>query len=248
MSYQLWEHTQYEIDSVLVVPSPIARNTRINSVYADIYLDNEHLYWPGVAAFSSKQVGCIMRLKRAWLVRDIIAAGNRAVFEEMGLLLRFCERARMTPGVGLTQAQALLAGPDSPIKCDKFRAAAATMMRKMRAGGKHDYWVAAVVMAEHEQGITLQDIVYQRFSMRWAIRLNKFTADLLMPIAIHFVSECDSGNAQGKCLRFGSRRGVLSNAQARIEFAKLAINKLIDLTKHGRQGIRDSLREIRDRA
>src|SRR5215510_4048759 len=42
----IWQLTQYEIDSHLAVPHPVARNTRINSIYADIYRNNEDLYWP----------------------------------------------------------------------------------------------------------------------------------------------------------------------------------------------------------
>jgi hypothetical protein len=241
----IWQMTRSKIELVLATPSPRARNTRINATYADIYLANRNLYWPGLAAFSSKQVGCILGLWRAWPVRHILAAGNREVFREMGVLLRFYDRMQSQP-LGLAQAEAFLTGFLAPTTNNKDPHAFVLMLQKMRIGGPAQYLSAAYGLAKHEQAVTLEKIVYKRLPMRGAIRFNRLTADLLMPIAIYFVADCSS-NDPSKCLRFVARHGILSDAQSRVKFAEEAIKKFLELVQQPAQGIIHSLNAIKRR-
>jgi hypothetical protein len=241
----IWQKTRSDINFLLAERSPLARNTRINATYADIYLADRTLYWPGLAAFSSKQVGCILGYKRTWPVKHILAAGNREVFREMGLLLRFYEQSTMVP-LGLAQAEAFLKGLLAPTPDNKFLQASVRIVQKMRIGGNDQYWSAAYRLAEHEQAVTLEEIVYKRLPMRLAIRLNRLAGDLFMPIAIHFVADCSS-NDPSKCLRFGARHGILSDTKSRLKFAREAIDKLLQLIQQDPQGIRDSLIAIKRR-
>jgi hypothetical protein len=53
-----WRHYQKQAEAIVAVDDSIARNRRINSAYAKLWLDDRRFQWAGLAAFASKQVGC----------------------------------------------------------------------------------------------------------------------------------------------------------------------------------------------
>ncbi|WP_028226775.1 DUF2515 family protein [Paraburkholderia ferrariae] len=53
-----WRFYQKQAEAIVAVDDPIARNRRINAVYAQLWWDDRRFQWAGLAAFASKQVGC----------------------------------------------------------------------------------------------------------------------------------------------------------------------------------------------
>lgn len=53
-----WRSLQTKAEAIVSPDDPIARNRRINSAYAKLWLDDRRFQWAGLAAFASKQVGC----------------------------------------------------------------------------------------------------------------------------------------------------------------------------------------------
>ena len=71
-----WQAAEDETKKVVDMQDPFARNKVISARYANMYLDNKELSWPGVAAFASKQVGCGMAQARDSTVQSVaIGAG-----------------------------------------------------------------------------------------------------------------------------------------------------------------------------
>jgi hypothetical protein len=58
-----WLEVQKEAEAIVapggrLIADPRARNARINSAYAKLWLGDNRFQWAGLAAFASKQVGC----------------------------------------------------------------------------------------------------------------------------------------------------------------------------------------------
>jgi hypothetical protein len=53
-----WRFYQKQAEQIASASDPIVRNRRINSAYAQLWIDDRRFQWAGLAAFASKQVGC----------------------------------------------------------------------------------------------------------------------------------------------------------------------------------------------
>ncbi len=58
---QLWQPLDAASQAIVNTPDDMARNQKITQAYAKLYLENPNLIWAGVAAFASKQVGCVLK-------------------------------------------------------------------------------------------------------------------------------------------------------------------------------------------
>lgn len=202
------------------------RNRVITRLYASIYLKDNDLIWPGIAAFASKQIGWGIRW--SWItvvglfLPLVLAYGNTLVFKDIFPLLLFARvygrthlwhciqnRPQLLPSLGAACSE---------LSKDRFESAASRML-----------W--------HEQFHVLQTKVFDGWYFRcvsWITRLALTCCQcarsqqclIWCGRGVSFSSQTAIDNPLfGVVLR--PRRGLINDFNVRWHFAKRVLRKFI---------------------
>lgn len=219
-----WSEALAETRSVMEMDDKRARNRKISALYGDTYLRNPEMKWAGAAAFASKQVGCGMDQVIALPVRDVLAEGNGAVFEELYPALRFYDRTKgtLTP----EEVKACLAhvkGNDQK----PLPAAIQQGLSQVMEGHANE---GALTLLTHEQEVTLQRSVYDSWRFKTALDVNRMTGNAISPIDLAFSAKCTTADPS-RSVQFSSSDGRLQNFKDRMPYAKKVADRFIELSE-----------------
>ncbi len=173
-----------------------ARNKKISSDYAKMYLQDKRLEWAGMAGYASKQVGCGMdacdNTPLAGTMKDALGQGNRAVYEEIYPVHQFYEKHDLDKLRECASKRSPNGVPPSVVRG----------FEKIDAG---DSKTGSLLILQHEQHDVLQPLVFDRSDIGAMMATNQAASKAGLPLAqetkVAFSSRC---NGQTEAIFTGS--------------------------------------------
>jgi hypothetical protein len=231
----MWKQVRKEVDDILRRGGdrdPILRNKHITAAYAKIYREHPELKWAGMGAFVSKEAGCGMKdavklykdnlgpsgtgvgdaakaglRETAKIVLRGLAAGNKAIFSDIYPVFLFYAKF----GNAALQRCAV-AGCVPPALREAFNLFA--------KGDKASIEKATLLVAIHEQKVTLENVMRNDPAFKAALDANKIGDTVVVGRLfgaknpdVYLSASCGGGPK----VPF---EGNITNANDRVEMAK----------------------------
>jgi hypothetical protein len=194
-----WVETDEEVEQLMAIADPLARNQAVNAAYAQLYLNHKELRWSGVVAFASKQVGCGMRdalalmndyvpdLEMPDAVYNALVKGNKAIFKQTYPALRFYSE------YGLEGLHQCAQAHEPPVNKKFLEGFDLVAQGKLKEGAEQ--------MLKYEQLDLLLEEVYKDEEFVRAVRLNQwiikkageFPSIGFKKIKLAFSAHCEGG-------------------------------------------------------
>jgi type VI secretion system secreted protein VgrG len=244
-----WNAALAAMNDILEMDDPFARNKVISAQYAQMFLNNPELKWPGVAAFASKQVGCGMnqaRDMRPTLTAAAGAGGTLTGIPGAGLVGGAAAYKASSDMIGfLAKGNGAVFQEIYPIlelyEMHKKNGTLADLADCMTQLGPSnvpplvaegikdildgDTTEGALKMLQQEQQSTLQHAVYDSFEFDRLLDVNKRTG--LAPINVSYSADCTAGPELTKTFSGGD----LYNYDQRWPYAKGVATGFVDLSQ-----------------
>ena len=252
---ELWDPIITKVDAISNIEDPIERNEKISAAYAQLYLENKELKWAGLAAFVSKQVGCVLRRPSVRLtqtygeildffgdepvrdsIQDILGEGNKAVFKSAYPALSFyATNKKIVPPDQIREC--LNNTPPNHSIHDEVIFAVGLFQ-------SGDFFQATEKLIMHEQHGPVEEKVFTEEPIRRLSRMNRQSFHMLADYGIHFSSYCKTLSAHE--IKFGSNYRPIENPKRRFAFGISLLEAFIDAERRKPEYLKRELGKIKN--